>query len=337
MESIKFNIESIKQEKGDTILTAIASNADFLPFRWLKYAAKDSINQRLIWRHSDPENRREEMTDEVFGRIITCKVKSVEENPSLYTEYKLFDFTEDQRSLIELIKKRNEVEDPLGISMGYLKYTDKETDEIKHITVLEHSITPIPKCKVCKTIDIKESVVKMEEKELKKLKDKIAELEDELNGKSTKIEELESKVVVFEEEIKGKDGEIKVSKSNFEESKTMILSLKDEITELKKDLILKEKKPIIVKIYEWEQDDDLLKFYETMEIKELEARLVKVKKAREGKPIVKSLSKSRDEIIEDEELEKKEKETREESIKSLAKTNPEIAKILKEMEEKGDL
>lgn len=337
MEKINFTIESIKQEKGDTILSAIASNEDFLPLKWLKYVAKDSINQRFIWRHSDPEKPRDKMTDEVFGRVIQCEVKDVKRKNSLLVDYRLFNLTPNHKNLIKLIKLRNEVEDPFGISLGYQVYKDKETDEILHIVVLEHSITPIPKCVKCTTIDIKESVVQMEKELEKELRDKIAELEDTLNGKASKVEELEAKVVTFEEEIKEKSNSIKTSEEQFEESKKLILSLKDEVSDLKRDLILKEKKPVITEIFELEQDEDLLKFYESMSIEELEKRREKIKAKHDGKPIVKTLKQSRDETIANEELEKKEKESLEESVKILAKTNPEMKKLYLEMKEKGGL
>ena len=60
-------------EEGDMLLKARSIHEKFLPEPWLTKLADDSVKQRVLWRHRDPEDK--EKRGFIYGRNVHNEVK----------------------------------------------------------------------------------------------------------------------------------------------------------------------------------------------------------------------------------------------------------------------
>jgi len=259
-------------EDGDMLVKARTLHNSFLPEPWLSRLAKDSINQRILWRHRDPEG---DDAGHIFGRVLTADVKG----DFIESYLRIFGGPEDspEKNLQNLIKLKFEDNDPIGISKGFIKYYNKN-GEIRRVTSLEDSITYIPQCKSCKTIEVK---MEMDEKELKaqikKLQNELNASKMELENKDNSLKEYEDKVKGFESKIEEFEAKVKVKETEKETLEDKLVGLSDKVKNLTEKLEYEGKKPLIEEIHKYEQDDMLLDIYKSWDVKKLEERLTKVK------------------------------------------------------------
>ena len=313
-------------EKGDMLLKARSIHEKFLPEPWLTKLAEDSVKQRVLWRHRDPEDK--DKRGFVYGRNIHNVVK----DGFIESYYRIFggkDGTPEDK-LQKLIKLKLEAKEPIGISKGFLKRLDKNGD-IARVISLEDSITYKPQCERCITQEV---LVEMEEKELKEQIEKLTQeldntkmqletTNEQLESKDTEIETIKSEFSVKLEAIETKVGTKDAEKEQFEEK---YVKLKDEFNTFKITYEAEKKQPYIDELYKLEKDDDLLEIYPTWDEKKLAERLVKKKlKANAAKVMITSL---------EEEKMKVEKELYEKDVglQALKGWNPEYIKIMENLE-----
>lgn len=311
--SEELRLETIEEKDGKFYFIAKALNKDFECEDGRRALAKDSINKHLIWRHQHPIEEGNKETH-IYGRVLDAWLD--DESKEIYAKYEVYGHTPDHVALREAIKERHEIRDPLGISMRYRKYY--AGGKAIHYDVLEHSATPFPACKDCKTINFE--VKTMENEEIKKENEEELDEEDELLSKTLKkIEELEkqldSKTKILEEykaEVVTLEKELKKKEKALEEKEVEEKSLEETIEDLRLEVERLKKKPIIDKILEIkpkiEKDEKYLEWLRDQDEDYLKEKLEEFTKEAESKPIVKSLEESAKEAREksDEELEKKE-------------------------------
>lgn len=237
---IELSLEKIEEKDSDFYFTAKTLTQDFECPNVLKTISKLNINQPYIWRHRHPIDPKH-IKNHIYGKVVDSWFEE-----DLYTKYKVYDHTQDHKDLIELIKKKQKTGDPLGISLRYRKYRDKEGN-ITHVDVLEHSGTYMPKCEECK-INNFEEIINEEEKNMdgKKLEDtlkRIEELETKLDSKTDDYQNALSKIETLEDNLKTKDKTLEKTK---DEKKT----LEDRIMELEDSVDYLNKKPYIDEILE---------------------------------------------------------------------------------------
>lgn len=272
-ETINLSLESIAEKDGRLVITTKSLTKDFESERVLKMLAKSSIGKHYVWRHRHPLNP-EHSENHIYGEFKNSWVED-----DFYSEIELYDHTNDHKKYIDLIKERNKIGKPLGLSMRYRKYY--ENDKVIHADVFEGSGTPYPKCKKCETIKI--GVINMaNEKDEKEQKDKeileeshkkIEELEEALNSKTKCLEEFKVKIESLEEQISEKDEADKDQESSTKKLEDKILELGMEIE------YLGTKKPIVDKILEIRKlDPEELSFYKGKDMEYLQKKLEQFEK-----------------------------------------------------------
>jgi hypothetical protein len=307
--SIDFSLESIEERDGTFFFTAKSLSDNFECEEGLKRLARASINKDLLWRHRHPiEDVHKE--NHIYGRIVNSEVA----NGYIVSTYEVYKHTADHLAFIEILKERDVLGDPLGISMHYRRYYNLK-NEIIHYDVFEHSGTPFPACESCKTIKVgvktmvKEKVLETPEDTVDKVEDpdteilkKIEELEGMLNDKTKKLEQYKGKIESLELEMKKKSEEIE---NKTEETKTV----EERVLELESEISFLKKKPILDKILELATIDDIqLAWLKTQKKEYLNKRYEDAKKDAESKPHTKTLDQSADENVTktDEEFEENE-------------------------------
>ena len=285
---------------GELFVTVKALDTEFLPEPWLRELADDSRNQRILWRHKDPENEKDR--GRVYGRILDSYVKSCPKTnkPIMQEHYRVFGGPDNspEKDLQDLLLKKEKDEEPLGVSKGYIVNRNKNGD-IYRVFALEDSFTYKPKCKTCLT----QEVITMEKDTDKDLKKEITDLQEKLNkaklqleDKDEAVEQLESKVEKFE--------------SALETTTTEKLSLEDRLIELS-DQIKKfqdkfdylQKKPYLDKLEELE-DPEIFELEKGRDIEWLKERLQKRLKEKDGPQVeTKTLEQERADSLEEDEEE----------------------------------
>jgi hypothetical protein len=311
--SIDFSLESSEEKEGKFFFTAKSLSSDFECEEGLKRLARASINLPLVWRHRHPIDPKHK-ENHIYGRVDDSRL----EDGYIVTTYEVFNHTKDHLAFIEIIKERSKIGDQLGISMHYRKYLEDE--KAIHYDVFEHSGTPIPACKTCKTTNFgvktmanedEKPKVKENENEENSITDseileKIEELEGLLNDKTEKLEEYKTKIDTLELEMKKKSEEIQMKEKETKTVEERVLELETQISYLKK-------KPIIDKLLEITTiDSNQLEWLKTQDKKYIQGRFEEAKKEAETKLHVKSIDESAEDNINktEEELEGKEGEAK---------------------------
>jgi len=271
-EKIEFSLEKVDETNGKFFFTAKSLTKDFECEKGLKIIAKKNINKDLIWRHKHPIQEGEEETH-VYGTVV----ESSYEDGSSLTKYEVYGHTQDHLNFRDLIRERIKINDPLSISMRYRKYFDDDGNII-HYDVFEHSGTPFPKCKKCKSIEYigekempdekeKEQPKVLDEKELEEQKGKIEELEASLNSKTKTLEEFKSKIETLEAELMDKSKETLTLEQRVEKLEKSKEDLEMAVDYFKKKPILDEMFELKKKLDKDEKDFYLMKPQDYLEKK----------------------------------------------------------------------
>lgn len=267
-----------KLEDGDMVVKARSLHKKFLPEPYLTKLAEDSVNQRVLWRHRDPENPEDR--GRVYGRVLKAEAK----DDFIESYYRIFGGSEDspEAKIQELIKSQLEAGDPIGISKGYLTQSDK--NGTKRVLSLEDSITYKPACKACKT----EEVITQMEEDLDK---KIKKLQEELNDTKLQLEEKEAQESKYKEKLDELEAKVETKESTIEEERDKVNKMEDKKTQLEDKLLklseefqefkaqkeAEKRKPLIDEIFKYEQSEILKDVYQDMSINKLEEHLEEVK------------------------------------------------------------
>lgn len=305
-KEIELSLDDVILEDKRTYLITKSLTEDFEPSYVLEMIAEAGKNKHYIWRHRHPIDPKH-VHNHVYGDIENSWV----DGGNIYSKINLFDHTEDHKSYIDLINKREEVNEPLGISMRYRKYYDN--GRVVHVDVFEQSGTPIPKCEECGNVEVgvcemtneknednknpKEDEEMSDEKlkQLEESKAKIAELESLLNSKTETLEKLESNLESLKQEKEKVDESLEKKVESNKELKEMIMELEATVTYL-------VKKPLIDRILEEKPNlpETLIEFYKTQDDEFLEGEYKRYKEENESKPIVKSQEDSANEATDEE-------------------------------------
>ena len=300
--TVKLEIEKIDIENQKVYIISKSLTKDFEPTYVLEMLAEASKNKHYIWRHRHPLDPAHTL-NHIYAEIKNSWV----EDGILYSRYDMYDHTKDHLAYIELIKEREEINEPLGLSMRYRKYFNTE-GVVVHTDVFEHSGTPFPKCKECGNTEVgvcemtnekdkdkdnsDKEENKMDEKQLEEHRKKIEELEALLNSKTEAFEELEAKIETLETENKTKE-------TDLEEARTSSKTLADSVGELEATVTYLLKKPLVDKILELNDKlpDKLVEWYKTQEEAFLEEEIKRLTEELATKPQVKSQEASAEEAI----------------------------------------
>lgn len=216
--------------------------------------SKDSPGKHVVWRHEHPVIPKYK-DNHIYGRVLEAH----QEDGYFISKYQGYKHTPAHIKVYNIIKERDELKNPLSVSIRYRQYGDD--DAPKHFDVIEHSLTPTPACKECVILDINNESDNMNDEERLQ---KIKEIEEELTLKNKKLESLESKIVSLEElvtksaeSIKVKDEQLEVDKTEKKELSDKVISFNDKLNEqikmidkLNEDMKLNELEPSIKKLIE---------------------------------------------------------------------------------------
>ena len=302
--TVEFKLEKVDIENEKVYIVSKSLTKDFEPPYVLEMLAEASKNKHYIWRHRHPIDPTHTL-NHIYAEVTNSWV----EDGILYSRYDMYDHTKDHLAYIELIKEREKIKEPLGLSMRYRKYFNAE-GEVMHTDVFEHSGTPFPQCEECENTKVgvceltnekikdkqkscNKEVNKMDEKELEESRTKIEELEALLNSKTEAFEELEAKIETLEKEGKTKETDLEKAKAS---SKT----LEDSVNELEATVTYLLKKPLIDKILELNDrlPKELVEFYKIQKEEFLEKEIERLEEELATKPIIKDQDESADESME---------------------------------------
>jgi len=289
-----------KQVKpGEMIIKAESLTPEFLPEKWLKVLAEDSKNQRVLYRHNDPENPIDRGIP--YGRILTAEMN---EMGNMESYYRIFSGPQGSpyRDLQNYIKKKYEIGDPIGISKGFIVNRNKKDGDIFRVFALEDSITYKPKCKTCLTNEVfqMEDTTKVLEKEIKELQDKLDGAKLQLETRNVSFKKLEDKVNEYESLLETKDSE-KVSLED------QIIDLATQVKKFEEKFDFLNKKPYLEKVMGLEKElnlyqDDIFKFEEQREVPWLEDRITKLEAMKSGPQVqTKTITEEKKDLEDDEE------------------------------------
>ena len=299
--TVELKLEKVDIENNKVYVVSKSLTKDFEPVYVLEMLAEASKKKHYIWRHRHPIDPIHTL-NHIYAEITNSWV----EDGILYSRYDMYDHTKDHLSYIELLKEREEINEPLGLSMRYRKYFNNEGTVI-HVDVFEHSGTPFPKCEECENTEVgvcemtneknkdKDKILeesKMDEKQLEEHRKKIEELEALLNSKTEAFEELEAKIETLEKDSNEKEKDL-------EDAKASSKSLEDSVNELEATVTYLLKKPLIDKILEL--DDklpvEIVEWYKTQKEEFLEKEIDRLTVALSTKPIVKSQEESAEDAM----------------------------------------
>lgn len=317
-------------EEGDMLIKAQTLTTDFLPEPWLKTLAKDSLNNRVLWRHKDPESVEK---GHVYGRTLSAEVKANKKGKLGIESYeRLFKgISPDcpQEKLKKWVKLKYEKGEDVGISKGFIVYRDKNGN-IYRVFALEDSITHIPACKDCITNEVfqmedEKKILESKDKEIEALQSELDQAKLQLEEKGKEFNNLKVKLEELEAIVETKETE----KLSLEDR---VIALKDEMKKLEvhweEKLESIKKEPYLVKLEKLE-DPEIFDLIKSKDAKWLKERLEKKEKETNGGQVItKSLSE-----------EKKELEGEEDKVKNVGieafRNNPNLQALIKEMETKG--
>jgi len=304
-----YRLESVEDDSGKFFFTATSLDNNFECEKGREALAKKSIGKPYLWRHQHPIQEGNKDLH-IFGEIV---LSHINDKGFIESKYEVYGHTQDHLDLRDIIRERQKVGKPLGLSMRYRKY--HIGDKVLHWDVFEHSGTPYPKCIKCENLDyigeekmptekeIKaEKDKKLEEADLENSLKKIGELENQLNSRSKMLEDMKSTVETLESDLKEKSNKL-------EKTEKAERTLEEKIEDLVNEVEYLKKKPIIDKMLEVKNlDDREINFLKMQDEKYLETKLEQYIKASESKIVVKTQEESAEEARQkaDEEFSKKE-------------------------------
>jgi len=257
---VDFALEDVEETEDKFIFTARSITKDFVCEKGLERISNDSPGKPLIWRHEHPIIPEFTKSTHIFGRVLESHV----EKGDIFSKYQVYGHTQAHLDVRNIIKKRDELNKPIKISLRFRQYGPDESPI--HFDVIEHSLTPTPACKECKVIDILNESDNMPEEEKdeyeQELMKSIRELEEKLTKKDKILEELESKIVTLEKTIEDSEKEIESERTEKDEISEQILELNDKVKEqsiiidkLHEKIKMKEVEPVINNLIELDGKD----------------------------------------------------------------------------------
>ena len=286
-----------KMKDGELFVTVKALDTDFLPEPLLRELAEDSHNQRILWRHKDPESEKDR--GRVYGRILDSYITPCPETgkPIMLEHLRVFDGPEGshEKELQSLLLKKEELEDPLGLSKGYMINKNKNGD-IYRVFALEDSFTYKPKCKTCLT----QEVITMEDKEEKELKKEIADLQERLNEATLRLEDKEDAVNKLETKVEKFESALNETTTEKLSLEDRLIELSDQIKEFESKFDNLQKKPYLDKLEELE-DPEVFELEKGKSVDWLKDRINKLEKKKDGPQVeTKTLNQEREEVLDNE-------------------------------------
>jgi len=125
----------------------LALTSDYLDAQAIRDWGHTLKNKELRWRH----DRLEEKPASFLGMVEDVEI---EERPDgkvyLWANCVVFGETDEQIEVVGMIRESLESNDPIGHSVGYIKITDEESEEVIRVFFRELSTTPFPKCEECR-------------------------------------------------------------------------------------------------------------------------------------------------------------------------------------------
>ncbi|NHJ40130.1 MAG: hypothetical protein FK731_08870 [Asgard group archaeon] len=268
-----------KAEEGDLLIKSETLTPEFLDEPWMGILANDSVNQRLLWRHKDPEDPK--VRGIPFGRVLSAEIN---ENKNMESWYRIFKKLSDDDPYDKLqtwIKRRSKRGEPVGISKGYIVNRDKKDGNIIRVFSLEDSITYKPKVKqalVQEVIQMENNKDKhtVDNEEMEKLTKELDEAKLQLEEKDKVLKGLEAKIVEFESKLETKETEKKTLEEKLLEISDSLDVMNSKFEQYKLEA---QKKPYLDKLKELEdpvifdiiQDKEVEWLKKRLEIKEKEA------------------------------------------------------------------
>lgn len=255
---IDLSLEDFEESEDTYTFTAKSVTKDFVCEPGLERLTNDSPGKPVVWRHEHPVNPKY-TKNHIYGRVL----ESHTEDGYFISKYQGYKHTKDHMKVLDIIKERDDINQPLSISIRYRQYGSDESPI--HFDVIEHSLTPTPACKECVILDINnESENNMDEKELQEKLKHIAKLEEQLTLKTKTLEEMETKIVSLEttveeaeKAVETKDKELETEKVSKEELVKKVITFNDKLNEqgkmidkLNEGLKLKEMEPLVTKLIE---------------------------------------------------------------------------------------
>ena len=314
-----------KVKKGEMVLVSESLNTNFLPSKWLSILTEDSINQRVLWRHKDPENP--EHRGIPYGRKLHALVKKeASGRERMKSFYRIFCGPDGSpyKAFQDNIKKSIKSEEPIGVSMGFI-LNKNENGDIVRIFSLEDSITYKPQCKTCLTSE----VIQMEdETQVSTLKEEIANLRKLLDGSKLQLEQKDASFIKLETKVNEYESLIESSKTEKLSLEDRIIELSDSIKKFENQFVYLEKKPYLEQLKELE-DSEIYEMEKDKPVEWLQARLEKVKKEKDGPQV-------QTKTLEDEKEELEEPDKGEEvPLVSAFRNNPKLAREIATMKEEN--
>jgi len=317
---------TFSEVKGRPRLDAIGITNKVVSDNELDMINKYAKHHYLHWRHQFPAKNDKGI---IFGICDKAEIKTFKDEKTgedikgIDIGFELLNLTEEHEKAIEFCKKSQELGKPVGISVGKQKFQTRDGKVVASFP-FDWSITDIPHDIWTKT----GVITYMEDTEQQKLEKEIETLRNDLNIATGKLEQKKNEISQLTEEYENKLKEsvgekIKILQETFEKRirlQTEELEKKNRILEEK--LMYAEKKPILDKISEFEDEYLVENFYKNQSIEELEKRLVDLEKKKVPKaaPSIESFERSRSAIR---------KKNRNSVLEMLEKTDPELAKLYK--------
>ena len=267
---------TVTENGKEPIIEFIGTTDEYVPSEDLADLNQYSPNQPVLYRHNHPLKGKD---GEVVGRVLDSHIGDVlgsdkKMHKGIIGHAKLMNKTHFQKDIVNYVRAKEQAKDPIKVSIGYVS-TSNEEGKIVDRQILEYSLTYKPVCKECGT--------KMGDKEELKMH----ELEVALESSTSKVTEYESKISELESQLVEKDEEISASKTKVTEMETRIGAIEAKA-------IRAEKKPYIDKLVEMEKDDDLVSFYESLNVKQLQDRCDKIAKRMPNPIVTQTLNEARD-------------------------------------------
>jgi len=252
-------------------------------------------NQPFIFRHRHPASTDEKVIP-IFGRIKNAKKEKIDDKLFMVCEFEvplkspLGHVLPHNKVFADWIKESYEANDPIGISLAFLKYLEKINGERKAfwVDLYEASGTHIPACVDCTHIEGgvvmsvnenagQDDATKSKPKEGNKVEqEKYKELESQLETMTLEKQNLEK-------EIKGLQDGNETLKKALEEKDGATKLLMEQVTKLAQGVTaLEEKleyaetmKPLVDKLVKLEGRPELESFYRTQTKEYLETEIKK--------------------------------------------------------------
>lgn len=293
----------ILEENEKVILTALGTTDKYISSNIIDNLAKYSPNQPIIYRHVHPASPAE---GQILGTVLESKLIDLEDGvKGIEITGEMLQYTQYQQDAVKYIKAKQDTEDPIQISIGFQQYG---VDDPVDARPYEFSLTDIPVCEECITYEVNTMIneKKTDEaviKELQKSLNKIKTENEQLLAKLGNYEKTEKEEISVKQELE--DTILAITKKHEEE----LVKRDEQISALKQEFEMAQKKPYIDKLFRLEKDEELVDWYKGRTLEQLAARVEKKEKEAPNPIVTKTLEESTTGVMRDvnKEMEMKQK------------------------------